>query len=378
MLHLEHYNKYIITRIVGPLILITFSLTCVVWLTQALRFIDLIVNRGLNVSTFLYLSVLLLPSLMGIILPIALLISIIVIYNRLSLDSELVVLKSAGLSRLSIIKPAAIVALGTALFGYIISLYLLPASYREFKDMQSFIRDNYIAVLLQEGVFNTPVKGLTVYIREIHENGQLKGILVHDNRSLEKPITMMAEEGTLKGTSTGPRFLLVNGNRQQVNFETGQLSLLYFERYAIDLNDFTQATQTRWREPEERYLSELFNPEKTTRVDLRQKLIAEGHHRLTWPLYSILMALIGLVPFVLGEFNRRGQAKRIFFTTAAGLGFLGVALSFKNIIAANPGLTTLMYLVIFGSIAGCSWLLLKESRTFFWPKFDFKRKTEAR
>jgi lipopolysaccharide export system permease protein len=207
------YTRYIVKTLSIPALLILCTLTSIIWLTQALRFIDLIVNRGLDFSTFFYLSLLLIPSLAIVVLPVSLFSAVILVYNKLIMDSELIVLKGAGLSKFDLAKPALIVALGATFIGYFMSLYLLPASYREFKDMQAFIRNNYASLLLQEGVFSSPVEGLTVYIQERQEDGMLKGILVHDGRIPDKPVTMMAQQGALVQTSNGPRFDLINGNR---------------------------------------------------------------------------------------------------------------------------------------------------------------------
>src|SRR5690606_35501108 len=105
-----------------------------------------------------------LPSLLGFLLPVALAISALYTYHKLLADSELVVLKSAGLGRWQLARPAVCFAVGIVLLAYVISLYLLPVSYRQYKDMQAFPRDNYASLLMQDGVFNSPVDGLTVFI----------------------------------------------------------------------------------------------------------------------------------------------------------------------------------------------------------------------
>src|SRR3546814_14941912 len=100
-----------------------------------------------------------------------------------------------------------------------------------------------------------------------------------------------------------------NGNRQEVERGTGRFSLLYFDRYTIELNEFGEMTQSRWREPKERFLSELLWPADDERDRrYRQELIAEGHQRLVAPLYTVVFALIGVAALPAGEFNRRGQA----------------------------------------------------------------------
>jgi hypothetical protein len=79
-------------------VLVTLTLTCAIWLTQSLRFIELIVNRGLSIGTFLYLTLLLLPSFLWLMLPISSRRGAVHL-QPLATDSELVVMRSAGLGR---------------------------------------------------------------------------------------------------------------------------------------------------------------------------------------------------------------------------------------------------------------------------------------
>lgn len=340
------YTRYIVKSLVLPELLILCTLTAIIWLTQALRFIDLIVNRGLDFATFLYLSLLLIPSLMLVVLPIALFGAVTFVYNKLIMDSELIVLKGSGLSKFDLAKPALIVALGTTIVGYCISLYILPASYREFKDMQVYIRNNYASLLLQEGVFSNPVDGLTVYIQESQEGGQLKGILVHDGRVPERPVTMMAQRGALLQTAKGPRFDLINGNRQEIDRNRKQLSLLYFDHYSLDLSLYTKSTESRWREPQERYINELFYPETNDRPSMLGKLRAEGHQRLTWPLYNLVLTVIALTALFSGSFNRRGQWKRILVATTIAATAVVIGIGLNNVAADTPAFAPFIYINI--------------------------------
>lgn len=358
---LRCYNRYIIRSLIGPLFLITFTLTGIVWLTQSLRFIDLIVNRGLSVTSFLYLSSLLVPFLLSIVLPVSLFCAVTFVYYKFIMDSELVVLKSVGLSRFALAKPALIVALFVVIFSYILSLYVIPTSYREFRELQLFIRDNYASMLLQEGVFNTPVKGLTVYIESREKNGMLKGLLVHDSRNADIPVTMMAEQGRLVQTPGGPRFDMLNGNRQSINQQNGQLSLLHFDRYILDIGNVTKVREGRRRDPRERYLHELFYPSE---ADAREenKLRTEGHQRLTWPLYNGLMVFISLAALLSGQFNRRGQWKRIWIATVFAVLLVVLGVSQVNIVAKNPTLTPLMYSNVLVIAAICIFIVLQKQK----------------
>lgn len=337
---MRYTTSYILKNLAQSAVLITVSLTSIIWLTQAIRFIDFIVNRGVSFSTFLYLTVLLIPSLLLLIVPVALYASVMFIYAKLSSDSELVVMKSAGLSAWQIARPALIAAIAAMLFGYAISLYFLPASYRQFKDMQNFLRDNYASLLLQEEVFNSPIDGLTVFIRERGKEGGLKGILVHDNRQPDMPVTMMAQSGELVQTPQGPRFLLYNGNRQENR--RGSVSLLNFDSYAVDIGFYTNAAGPRTREAQERFLPELLHPE-TISAQFANELRAELHQRLTWPLYSLGLTLLGLAFLLTGDFNRRGQWKRITLSTALATLSVLAAFGFINALSKNPSMVPLVY-----------------------------------
>lgn len=338
------YSKYIISNLGGATLFVAAGLTCVIWLTQSLRFVDLIVNRGLDMLAFIYLTTMLLPSLLGFMLPIALAISALYAYHKMIADSELVVLRSAGLSRWQLTRPSLGFAACIVLFGYLISLYLLPLSYRQYKDMQAFARNNYASLLLQEGVFNNPVDGLTVYIRERNSDGTLKGILVQDSREAGASVTMMAEEGRLMKTPQGPRFQLIKGNRQQVDRERGQLSFLAFDDYMLDISLFTSETTSRVREAKERYLFELFDPQEKIGAAKRNEFYVEAHQRLTWPLYNMVLPTFVLAMLLGGQFNRRGNWKRYTFTLSSVGVLLAIAVGLTNMLAKHKAMIIVMYL----------------------------------
>ena len=356
-------TRYILGQLALATIFVTIALTFAIWLTQSLRLLDYIVNRGLPASTFLSFVALLLPSFLGIVLPIATFCAVLFVYHKLTLDSELVVLRAAGLSQLQLAKPALLIGCLTTLIVYSISLYFLPASYRAFKDLQSDIRNDYSSILLQEGVFNSVADGITVFVRERSSRGELRGILVHDNRIADKPITMMAESGALVVADEGPRVIMLNGNRQQIDHEDGRLSLLYFDRYTVELADLNDPAGPRWRDPKERYLHELLSPEDQGMTErMRGQLIAEGHQRLAAPLYVIAFVMIALAALLSGEFNRRGQVKRLLVAVAAVAALQSASFALQDIASRTMQLIPLLYLMSFGAIAISFAVLLRHPR----------------
>ena len=335
-------DRYIFRQLLTVTVFVAVTLTCVVWLTQSLRFVEMIVNRGLSIPLFVYFTVLLLPNFLSIVLPVALLVAVLFVYNRLLTDSELVVLRAGGLGPYRLARPAMALALLAMLACYALTLYFVPASYREFKDLQGTLRNSLPAILLQEGVFNTVVKGVTVYVRERTAGGELRGIIVHDARNPARPITMMAERGSIVSGKDGPRVVMVNGNRQEVSQKDGSLSLLYFDRYAFDIAAIQKAEAVRWREPRERFLPRLFDPPKSDDW-IRSKLIMEGHHRLAMPLLPVAFTIVALAFLLGGDFSRRGQMWRVMAAVIAALFIETSQLSVKTMGESVPELAPLMY-----------------------------------
>ena len=170
-------ERYMLRQLVVVAALVTLTLTLAIWLTQSLRFVELIVNRGLSLHSYLYLTLLLLPSFLSLMLPVSLFTAVLFTYNKLITDSELIVLRAAGLGPFQLARPALLLASIVVLMGYVLSLYLLPWSYRQFKDLEFNVRTDYSAVLLKEGAFNNISAGITVYIRSREPDGELQGIL---------------------------------------------------------------------------------------------------------------------------------------------------------------------------------------------------------
>jgi lipopolysaccharide export system permease protein len=304
----------------------------------------MIVNRGLPLATFIYLTMLLLPTWLSIVLPIAGFAGVIFIYNRMAGDREIVVLEASGLSPMRLAHPAIFVSVLITLFCYLMTLYLIPLSYRAFKELQFQIRHNYTDVLLREGVFNTITNDITVYVRARQKTGELSGIIVHDNRDLKQKVTLIAERGALVVTEAGPRVFMQNGNRQSRDNSTGRTSLLYFDRYTVDLGGSQSVTQRAWRDQNELFLPELLNPtEQETAPRNFDEYIAEGHYRLSAPLLGLALPLLGLAVLLSGEFSRRGQTWRILVAVSLAVILEGLGLGTKFLAAKQPWMIPAMY-----------------------------------
>lgn len=341
-------TRYMLRQLTVGMILVTAALTCIIWLTQSLRFVEMIVNRGLTAGTFIYLSGLLLPNFLVVILPIALFTVVVFIYAKLITDRELVVMRATGLSQFALAKPALILGLFTTALSYLLYLQLVPDSYRAFRDLQWDIRNSFSHVLLKEGEFNNVGRTTTVYVRERTADGQLHGILVYDTRSQDRPFTLMADRGAMIDTPTGPRVVMFKGNRQEVDKETNKFSILYFDRWVYNLA-VGGPTGTRWREPRERTLEELFDTRtQASEIGAQNvgKFVVEGHRRLIAPVLCLTYAIIGLSCLLTGNFGRRTQTSRVLAAVVAMVLLQGLILAIENVVAKNLNLVPLLYVAV--------------------------------
>ena len=366
-------NTYLAKQLLFAFMVVVISLTCVVWLSQSLRFIDLIVNRGLPLPTFIYLTILLLPTWLSIVMPIAIFASSLYIYNRMLVDREIIVLVAAGLSPWRLSSPVVLVSLIVTILCYSMTLYFIPVSYQAFKELQFKIRHNYTDILLREGTFNAVGKDITVYIRERNLKGELSGIIINDERNSLESITVMAESGALSVTEKGPQVFMRNGNRQSRNTKTGQVGLLYFDSYTVDLSGLNSMSQRAWKDQNEYFVHELLNPRNETKNSKRyKKFIAEAHYRITSPLLAIVLPILGLAVLLKGEFSRQGQTLRICTAViVAGLVECTV-LGSKFFVAQNAMLIPIMYGTVAAPLAIAFVSLISyPSNLKFRPKRDF-------
>lgn len=351
---MKGYSRYIFKQLSVAILFVAFCLTCAIWLTQSLRYIELIVKHGISLGTFLYLTMLLLPSFLAIVLPIALFSSVLFTYNKLWMDRELVVLRSVGVSQMALAVPALLLAAVVMLAGYALNLYFMPAAFSNFKDLEFAIKNDFSAILLQEGKFNTIGDNLTIYVRQRTTNGELLGILAHDIRNPKKPVTYIAERGALVQTPEGPRVVLINGNRQLVERSDGRLSLLYFDKYSVEMTFLSKAIETRWRRPQERYLDELFYPDMNDKNDrfYYGQLLAEAHQRLASPFNAFAFTLIGLAALLSGDFNRQGQTIRVLCAVLFVVVLQSAAIGLQNIAGKELYLLPLLYAICLVPILG--------------------------
>jgi lipopolysaccharide export system permease protein len=349
-------DRYMFRQLAVALIAVTGGLTALIWLTQSLRFVELVINHGLSLVVFLQLTGLLIPSFIAVILPITCFVVVQFVYQRLAGDRELTVMRAAGLSPFALSRPALAVALLAMVAGYILNLWLVPESLTRFREFQWEIRNRMAAFLLQDGVFNQVSDNMTVYVRSRDTDGTLRGILVDDERDKNAPATILAERGRLVEGPAGPRVVLFNGSREQIDRQNGRLDILTFGQNAIDLAQTSHNEGARLRDMSEVPLADLLHPHPENAQDI-PKWIAEGHKRLAGPLTGLSFSLVALVSVLTGTFRRHGSIVRPLAAVGAVVALLAAGLAIGNLAARDNALLPLVWIHAAAPGLICAWYL---------------------
>lgn len=167
-------------------------------------------------------------------------------------------------------------------------------------------------------------------------------------------------------SSSGPRFLLKNGQRQELTPKKGTINWLSFDDYTLDIG-FYANTIMRKRGADERTFTQLFDTSDVPPDEI-PALRAEAHQRLTWPLYTLGLPLFALATLLSAQFNRRGQWKRILFAAIGSVAIVLVAFLLRNVAVRHPAGIVCMYMLSLGLIAG-SLAVLASGRFITFPRF---------
>jgi lipopolysaccharide export system permease protein len=353
-------DRYIFKNVLIAVTFVTLVLTALVLLTQSLRFLELVINSGASGLSFWVLTFLAIPRFMEIILPLGLMGSVLFVYNRMILDSELVVLKASGFSMLRLARPVIILSVTAGFLLFLSMAFLVPLSNTTLQKNREILKAQISTLLFREGVFNQAGKGLMVYVGERGDDGELKGLIIHDARDKEvTPSTIIAARGVVVSTDAGQQVLVYDGARQDYDQDQRSLRRLNFSQYTVDLPDSSGTPRARWREADERSLTELLSP------DMKDPIVRENiknfhlelHKRLTTPFLVPSFAILAVAALLLGPLNRRGQTQKIIliaalvvliqclYIAAYNIGKNSViGIPFLYIIAMTPGIMGLLAL----------------------------------
>lgn len=349
-------DRYIFRTCFGAFLIVLLSLTAVIWVTQALRDIDLVTNQGQTVLVFIALTGLIVPLLVLVIAPIALVIAVSYALNKFNSDSEIVVMNAAGMSPWRMFRPFLAVALVVMVLVTVISAYVAPKGLQELRDWVKKVRADVVTNIAQPGRFTAIEWGLTFHIRERRTNGQLVGIFIDDKRNASERATFLAEYGEVLENDRGAFLVLVNGSVQRLEAGKVDPTIVLFDRYAFDLSKLGEGSRsqgTNYYGVRERFLWDLANPDPNDPLLKAQpgQLRAELHDRIVAPLYPV--AFVVIVFAILGaprtSRQSRGFSMALAIVSVSALRLIGFA---SAVFAAQaPAALVFLYASVIGAFA---------------------------
>lgn len=361
-------ERYVMWRGLSAFLLTTITLTVIVWMTQALREIDLVTAKGQTLQLFLIISSLAIPSLVVVLAPIALLIAILYTMNTLHQESELVIIAAAGGSPKRVTRPLLWLSLFVALLTAFLSIYVAPAGLKQLRGHVTQVRADLISSIMIPGAFTDVDSGLMVHIKERSVDGFLGGILISDTRNPEISFQYLADRGALVETGPSTYLVMQNGNIVRREKAENSSSIIEFESYAFDLSQFRERTTKAGYRTKERstmeLLGDLLNPDAEENSK-RSELGAELHSRFVAPLYAFCFAMVAMLFMASPQTTRSGQGIAILSATAVAVAIRGVGFAAESLAENSAVGVVPLYAIPIGATIICLFLLWQNVRLDF-------------
>jgi len=339
-------DRYLLRQLLGPTLFATLALTLVALLSQSLSALDLIVNQRQSALVFAKITLLAMPQLINMVLPIALFVAALVALNRLHTEQEIVVCFAGGMSRSRVISPPMRLACTIAFLALILNLFVQPLALRAMRQSYFAVNADLAATLVRPGQFTEPIPGLTVYAQSVDNGGLIHNLFIHHIKDDGSSTTFTADEGRLVKRAGVPVLIMRKGTTQEFS-KAGVLNYLTFDDYPFDLTPLTKTDELIHYKPSDRFLHELLFPDLQQDWERRNKdrLLAEGVARVASPLYNIAFMAMALSAIIGGVFSRLGYGRRIAITSAAAAGVRILGFVVQAGCESEPWLNILQFVI---------------------------------
>jgi lipopolysaccharide export system permease protein len=351
-------DRYLWRQLRGPTLVAAASLSIVAILSQSLSSLGVLIDQRQSVLVFAKIILLAMPQLIVLILPVAVLIAALIVMNRLHTEQEIVICFAGGMSRWAVIAPAIRLASILTVGSLVITLWIQPWSYRALRDTLEAARADLASSMIKPGAFTHPAPGVTVYAQSIDDRGTIHNLFIDRRGGKGQDSTITAHEGRLQKRGGAPILVLRHGANQEFSPD-GVLNFLSFDEYIFDLRQIMSLQKSVHYKLSDRYLHELFFPDLDddwARLNIR-KLHAEGHARLSTPLYNIAFMAMAMAAVLGGAFSRLGYGARIGAVAAAALVTRTLGFAAQAAAGGQPFLNVLQYGVPIGAAVAASMIL---------------------
>lgn len=311
------YKKYLIGNLFKPLAVSLTTLVLIIWSSRVVKFMDYIVEDGAKFSSFFKLTLLILPSLLLVILPLTIFLTAILTYSKLIENREIIILKNCGVKKSQLLNPLIVLSIIVVFISYFISLYGSYKSNLMIREIKQNIQNNISFSMVKEGSFNK-FKNIVIYADKKDKNRAFN-VLIYNQARMEDERNFLLQAQTAEINSN--IITLYNGNFQRFSPNyTKAPEIIFFDKYFIDLNDLINDKNISIYKTDSASTIELikiitnYNEYKNL-YPKKNKVIYELNYRLTFPLLSIIIALLSGSLMLEATFNRISNSKIILKTS---------------------------------------------------------------
>jgi lipopolysaccharide export system permease protein len=353
-------DRYIFKTTLTAFVMVLVSLTGVIWITQALRDIDLMTGEGQTILTFLGLTSLIIPALVLIISPIALMIAVSHTLNKLATDSEIIVMNAAGFSPFRLFRPFFYATCVVALLVAFISAYLAPDGLRRLKQWSAEITADVLANVLQPGRFAQLDQNLTIRIRERKPGGLLEGVFIDDRRDPAMRVTIVADHGNVIKNDHGSFLVLEKGVLQRFEVSKRDPAMIEFDSNAFDMSQYSKRGGDVTLGIRERYIWELLAPADDDQMyqQMPGQFRAELHDRFMAPVYPFAFAALTFAFLGSPRTTRQSRNFSIGGSIFAVFGLRMAGFACSVLTVKTPAAALIQYSMLFASIGIGLWMIV--------------------
>ena len=306
---MSRFDRYLLSQLLALFGFFSLVLVAVYWVNRAVGLFDRIIGDGHSLLIFLEISALTLPNVIRIVLPVSAFVATVYLTNRLTQESELVVMQATGFSPFRLARPVIVFGLVVTGFMLVLMNVIVPESRSTLSSREATLSENVTARFLKEGQFLHPTRGVTVFIRDINERGELLDIFLSDERDASDRRLYTARSAILARTDEGPKLLMFEGMLQRVGADR-RIAVTRFSDVTYSLQDTLASGSRKGTDIEGMTTWALVTTGSQDRWS-QARFVQEVHSRLSQPFLALAATLVGFSTLLLGAFSRFGLWRQI-------------------------------------------------------------------
>ncbi|ODR94402.1 hypothetical protein AUC70_06945 [Methyloceanibacter stevinii] len=377
------FSRYMFRQVTSAFLLILLTLTAIIWLATALKQLDLITSQGQGLIIFFQMTALSLPSLITLIAPNAVLMAALYTLDRMNGDSEIIVMTAAGATVWRICRPLIALALIVSMLILLVNVFVNPACMRALRDLITQVRADLISQVLQPGRFSSPERGLTFHIRGRSQDGELQGLLFHDERDSKQVMSYLADRGRILSNDEGSFLIMFDGyvHRYNAKDKDKSVQIIAFDQNMVDLSKFTEGGDKRNKlEPKQMPIMSLIDP--PTEDGLSDKdyglLRYELHERLATPLYPLAFIFLAIALMGQARTTRESRWGQILTVFGLAVAIRVAGITVGNLVTLNAWAVILVYAIPIGAILIAAWTAHVRMSPELRSKLNFELKFQPK